>query len=563
MPPVQKPLGQILIEMGIVDERKLAEALEHQKRKPGTKLGAAMLELGFLDEVQLTKALCRQFRLPFVDLARAKISPQVADLVPRQVANDYPICPVKLQDGKLILATDDPMVTYAVDDLQFVLNRDLMFALTPSTSLANARAEAYGIGDKVTTVGGRRLGVEVSEDDPEAPIIRLVHQILEQALGQRASDIHVEPMPERVRVRYRVDGVCYEAHSLDRELAGPVVTRLKVMARMDIAEHRKPQDGRINLQLLGRPIDVRASLVPATAGESMVMRLLDRQVGLVDLEALGFVGEDYDRFDRVIRRPNGIFLVTGPTGSGKTTTLYAALKRLNKPNVKIITAENPVEYNIEGINQAEVRHNIGLDFARILRSMLRQAPNIILVGEIRDKETAEIAIQASLTGHLVFSTLHTNDAPSALTRLIDMGVKPFLVSTAVMAVMAQRLVRRICLTCRQPTEPQPSLMAAVGLSEAQAKGRTIYREVGCRECRFEGYKGRVGIYEMFVMDPLIRDITFRGGSTMEIRDQARLTGGLRSLREDGVRKILDGVTTIEEVLRVTGAATPAGSGVKV
>jgi type IV pilus assembly protein PilB len=374
---------------------------------------------------------------------------------------------------------------------------------------------------------------------------------MEKALTARASDIHIEPMPERVRVRYRVDGVCYEAASLDVELSGPVITRVKVLAKMDIAEKRKPQDGRIQISLFGRPIDMRVSSVPASRGESVVMRILDREVGLVDLEKLGFVGADRERFERIIRRPNGIFLVTGPTGSGKTTTLYAALKTLNKPNVKIITAENPVEYHIAGINQCEVKHRIGLDFQRILRAMLRQAPNIILVGEIRDKETAEIAIQAALTGHLVFSTLHTNDAPSALTRLIDMGVKPFLVSTAVMAVMAQRLVRRLCLTCRQPMAPEPSLLRSIGLTAADIEGRTIYRAVGCRECRFEGYRGRVGLFELMELDARIREATFRRKSSMQIRDQARLTGGLKSLSEDGVRKVLDGVTTIEEILSAT------------
>jgi type IV pilus assembly protein PilB len=562
MPPVQKQLGQILLEMGIVDDRKISEALDFQGRHPGMKIGAAMVELGFIDEVQLAKALCRQFRLPFVDLTRARISPQVVDLVPRQVVNDFPVVPVKIHEGRLVLATDDPMVTFAADDLRFLLNRDLTFAITPSSGLTNARAEAYGVGEPVPAAQRRRPGLDAAaEEDEEAPIIRLVHQILEQALSQRASDIHVEPMTDRLRVRYRVDGVCFEAHSLEPDLVGPVVTRLKVMARMDIAEHRKPQDGRINLQLMGRPIDIRASLLPATSGESMVLRLLDRQAGLVDLEALGFVGEDLERFERIIKRPNGIFLVTGPTGSGKTTTLYAALKRLNKPNVKIITAENPVEYNLPGINQSEVRHNIGLDFARILRSMLRQAPNIILVGEIRDAETAEIAIQAALTGHLVFSTLHTNDSPSALTRLVDMKVKPFLVSTAVMAVMAQRLVRRLCLSCRQPVVPPESLLAAIGLSPKDIEGRTLYRAVGCRECRFEGYKGRIGIFELFEMEPSIREITFRRGSTQEIREQAKVTGGLRSLRADGVRKVLAGMTTVEEILRVTGSAMAAGASV--
>jgi len=553
MSAAHKQIGQILLEMGHIDERKLKEGLEHQSRVPGIKLGKALLELNFIDEIQLTKALCRQFRLPFVDLSRASIPAKVADLVPKNVVQDFGIVPVKLHDGKLIIATDDPMVTFAGDDLRFVLNRELTFALTPPTALNNIRAESYGLGEKVE-IKKKRPGIDDDEDETEdAPVIRLVYEILEQALAQRASDIHVEPLEDRVRVRYRVDGLCFEAHSLDADLAGPVITRLKVLARMDISEHRKPQDGRINIDLMGRPIDLRVSLIPATAGESIVMRILDREAGLVSLTELGFIGDDRDRFDKIIKRPNGIFLVTGPTGSGKTTTLYAALKQLNKPNVKIITAENPVEYHLSGVNQAEVRHDIGLDFARILRAMLRQAPNIILVGEIRDQETADIAIQASLTGHLVFSTLHTNDAPSALTRLIDMGVKPFLVSTAVMAVLAQRLVRKLCPTCRQPHDAPSHLLAAIGVRPEELKGRTIYRAVGCKECRFEGYRGRTGIFEMFTMDPNLRELTYRGAGTSEIREQARISGGLRSLREDGVRKVIEGVTTIEEILRVAGA----------
>ena len=555
---MHKQLGQILLAMGAIDERKLQEGLEHQKRVPGTKIGQALLDLNFIDEVQLTKALCRQYNLPYVDLSRAQIPPHVVDLVSKGVVSDFGIVPVKEHGGKLILATDDPMITFTADELRFALNRDIAFALTSPTALNNIRAEAYGLGEK-KEVKERRRGFEEEDASAEdAPVIRLVHEILEQALRQRASDIHVEPLEERVRVRYRVDGVCHEAHSLERDLVGPVITRLKVMARMDISEHRKPQDGRIAIDLLGRPIDLRVSLIPATAGESIVMRILDREAGLVDLTDLGFVGDDRDRFDKIIKRPNGIFLVTGPTGSGKTTTLYAALKTLNKPNVKIITAENPVEYNLAGINQAEVRHDIGLTFARILRAMLRQAPNIILVGEIRDQETAEIAIQASLTGHLVFSTLHTNDAPSALTRLIDMGVKPFLAATAVMAVLAQRLVRVLCLTCRQPHEPPATLLQAIGLTPEAVQGRTIYRSVGCKECRFEGYRGRTGIFEMFSMDSQLRELVNGGASTMEIREQARLTGGLRSLREDGIRKVLDGTTTIEEILRVAGAVFAVG-----
>jgi type IV pilus assembly protein PilB len=546
----QKLLGQILVDMGAADERKVNEALEHQRRKPGTKFGQAMVEMGFCDETQVTKALCRQFHLPFVNLTTSRLPQPTADLVPKKLVQDFGIVPVKTHEGKVIVATDDPMVTFVADDIRFALNREVTFALATPTAVRNVKAETYGVGEKVAEAKSS-AAVPKDASPEEAPVIRLVHEVMEKALGARASDIHVEPLPDRVRVRYRVDGVCYEANSLDKELSGPVITRIKVLAKMDIAEKRKPQDGRIQIQLFGRPIDMRVSAVPAMRGESVVCRILDREAGLVGLDQLGFIGGDRDRFEKIIRRPNGIFLVTGPTGSGKTTTLYAALKTLNRPNVKIITAENPVEYHIPGINQCEVKHRIGLDFQKILRAMLRQAPNIILVGEIRDKETAEIAIQASLTGHLVFSTLHTNDSPSALTRLIDMGVKPFLVSTAVMAVMAQRLVRRVCLTCRAAMAPEPSLMRAVGLREQDLQGRTIYRAVGCRECRYEGYRGRVGLFELFEMDSRIREATFKGASSMQLRDQARLTGGLRSLQEDGVRKILEGITTIDEVLKAT------------
>jgi type IV pilus assembly protein PilB len=322
------------------------------------------------------------------------------------------------------------------------------------------------------------------------------------------------------------------------------------MAGMDISEKRKPQDGRINIRLQGREIDLRVSSLPAYHGESVVMRILDRERGLISLPALGFASEDYQRFLKIIKRPNGLFLVTGPTGSGKTTSLYAALRELNRPDVKIITAEDPVEYNLAGINQCQVRHNIGLDFTKILRAMLRQAPNIILVGEIRDKETAEIAIQASLTGHLVFSTLHTNDAPSALTRLIDMGVKPFLVSTAVMAVLAQRLIRRLCKQCRVGYEPTAVDLRQLGLTPEALSGRTVYKPGGCEECSNTGYRGRVGVYELFAMDSTLREMCFRGAGSVKLREQAKIAGGLVSLMEDGVRKFLSGETTLEEVLTV-------------
>jgi type IV pilus assembly protein PilB len=556
----RKRLGDVLVEMGLATPEKIEEALVHAKRT-NTRIGEALIDLNFLSEEQVARALCRQNKLPFVDLAKVKLPKEVTQLVDAKVVEEYDIVPVKKEGRQVILAIRDPAQVYQADGLQFLLKSEVRFAVTTPTALTNAKAEYYGVGSKVEAKKGAGAATATATlpgaEDEDAPIIRLVHQMMEEALRARASDIHVEPMAERVRVRFRVDGVCFESKSLPKDIQGPVLSRLKIMARMDIAEKRKPQDGRINVELLGRPIDIRVSALPATHGESIVMRLLDKEVSLVDLEALGFHPEDHARFKRIIKKPNGIFLVTGPTGSGKTTSLYAALKELNKPNVKIITAENPVEYHLKGVNQCEVRHSIGLDFSRILRSMLRQAPNIVLVGEIRDVETAEIAIQAALTGHLVFSTLHTNDAPSALTRLIDIGVKPFLVSTAVLAIMAQRLVRMLCPACRAPWEPEPAKLRALGITPAHLEGKTIYKAVGCKECRFDGYRGRKGIFEMFEMDTRMRDLTFKGASTLELRAQARASCGMVTLREDAVRKILAGLTSVDEVLRVAGATLEA------
>ncbi len=549
----RKRLGEILLQMGLVTTEKIEDALVHARRT-GTRLGEALVDLNMVAEEQITRALCRQNKLPFVDLAKVKLGKDVTDLMDPKVVEEYDVVPIKKQGRQVICAIRDPGQIFQADGLQFVLNAEVKFALATPTDLTNAKAQYYGIGNKVEKKGGAALAAAKDLEDDDAPIIRLVHQMLEEALRARASDIHVEPMAERVRIRYRVDGICYEAKSLPKDIQGTVISRIKIMARMDIAEKRKPQDGRIQVDLMGRSIDLRVSALPATHGESMVMRILDKEVALVNLQALGFAPEDYTRFQRIIKKPNGIFLVTGPTGSGKTTTLYAALQELNRPNVKIITAENPIEYHLKGINQCEVRHGIGLDFARILRAMLRQAPNIILVGEIRDLETAEIAIQAALTGHLVFSTLHTNDAPSALTRLIDLGVKPFLVSTAVLAVMAQRLFRVLCSNCKGAWEPEPAKLRALRIEPQHIEGKTLYKAVGCKECRHDGYRGRKGIFEMFEMDGRMRDLTFQGASTLDLRTQARASCGMLTLREDGVRKILAGITSVDEVLRVAGSA---------
>ena len=544
-------LGEILVETAGLTPEQVQRGLEHQKKKRN-RIGEALVSLGLTTQEKVTKALCMQNGLKFVNLEqpKGKVPADILATIPAELAREFQAVPVARMGATVVLAVDDPARVAGLDGLRFKAGIEAMAVLATPEGLRRALDEYYGGGAKAPAEEAASAGGD-SADGDEGPVVRLVEAIIADALRSRASDIHVEPFGPRVRVRYRIDGYCQEVDGPPKDLQGPLLSRIKLLARMDIAEKRKPQDGRIVTSVDGREIDLRVSVLPAYHGESVVMRILDKEKGLVSLQQLGFDGEDFERFQRLIKRPNGLFLVTGPTGSGKTTTLYAALKELNKPDVKILTAEEPVEYYLSGINQCQVRTGIGLTFARILRSMLRQAPNIILVGEIRDLETAEIAIQASLTGHLVFSTLHTNDAPSALTRLTDMGVKPFLVSTAVMAVMAQRLVRKLCSTCRAPHEPAPSELRSVGLTPDMVRGKTLYRAVGCPECRATGYRGRLGLFELFEMDARVRELCFGGAGTLRLREQARLSGGLVSLQEDGIRKVLAGVTTIDEVLAAT------------
>jgi len=555
--PERKLLGEILREVAGVSEQDVQKALRLCEQKK-IKIGQALIQIGACDETAVTRALARQFAVPFVDLSKAKLPESVTSLISADLAREYKVVPVKKEPSGVVLAIDDPERMMEIEDLRFKAGIEFRVALTPPAALRAALKQFYDV-DVGAEVAAAAAAEEAEAESEDAPVIRLVNQMLERALEKRASDIHVEPMAERLRVRFRVDGYCREEDDPPQHLTAAILSRIKLMAGMDIAEKRKPQDGRINVRLLGREIDLRVSALPAYHGESMVMRILDRERGLISLPELGFATEDYQRFQKIIKRPNGLFLVTGPTGSGKTTSLYAALRELNRPDVKIITAEDPVEYNLAGINQCQVKHQIGLDFKRILRSMLRQAPNIILVGEIRDKETAEIAIQASLTGHLVFSTLHTNDAPSALTRLIDMGVKPFLVSTAVMAIMAQRLIRRLCKHCKEPYEPGAVELRQIHLTPDSIVGRTVCRARGCGECSNTGYRGRVGAFELFAMDSTLREMCFRGASTVKLREQARISGGLVTLMEDAIRKFLSGETTIEEVLTVAVAGEAAAA----
>ncbi len=555
---MSQPLGELLIAAGVLDEARLRSALERQ-RGGNKRLGEVLLELGYVDEPTLARALAKQAGLPFVDLSKGRVAPGVLAEVPGEVAHELGVLPVLVKDGTLVVALADPLQRFALDTLEFRLGRPVGAALAAPGALRKALEDAYGSFGETSSTAEPDEPVGAEEGD-DAPVVRLVRRTLVDALEQRASDIHFEPAQGRLRVRFRIDGVLRIVAEHPPHLGAPLISRLKVMGSMDIAERRKPQDGRIELEIKGRRIDVRASILPSNHGETMVLRLLDRAANLIGLPELGFHADDHAWFRRLIARPNGIVLVTGPTGSGKTTTLYAALSDLNRPDVKIITAEDPVEYHIRGVNQVQVNPRIGLTFARILRAMLRSAPNVILVGEIRDVETAEVAIQAALTGHLVFSTLHTNDAPSALTRLVDMGVQPFLVSAAVQGVLAQRLVRRLCPECAESYPPERAEVLAMGLDPARLGDAVFKRPRGCRACEGAGYRGRVGLFELLEMDGALRERVFAGTGVEALRREAEARGRLRPLLTDGARKVLAGQTSVAEVLRVCRAAETADEG---
>ena len=546
---------RLLLEANVLDKERLAKA-EAASSSRGTPLERTITALNLADEVTVWRVLAKAHGLKFVD--PAKFTPQAEALkkVPKEQAEQNEALPVLFKDNVLWVAIDDPFKTFVADNLSFLAGCSVQCALMPPQALKQALRKHVGVGGAEAAKSAGAAGQAAEGED--APIIRLVSKTVEEALQQRASDTHIEPFQRRLRIRYRIDGVLKEIASLEVGLLAPVTSRLKIMAGLDIAEKRKPQDGRISFRAhdtngTSREIDIRTSVLPSSHGETIVMRLLDKERGLMSLEGLGFEGQDRERFRSIITRPNGIVLVTGPTGSGKTTTLYAALQQLNRSDVKIITAEDPVEFNIRGINQCQVKSRIGLTFARILRAMLRQAPNIILVGEIRDKETAEIAVQAALTGHLVFSTLHTNDSASAITRLVDMGVKPFLVAASVQAVLAQRLLRCVCKKCRQPYTPSDTELRSIGVDPGNVKDSQFYRAEGCPDCEHSGFRGRLGIYELLQMDNTLREMTFRGEPMVHLRDYAWQSGGMSTLLQDGVRKVMQGHTTIPELLRVVAA----------
>jgi len=558
-------IGEYLKSIGILDESQLKSVLKSQLDS-GNRLSDILNGIGFLQTEQLRDLIIQEFSLVRAPIFDMEIPFDILSKVKPALAYRHKLVPIKFENDILTIATDDPINLLAQDNLETFIGSKIDFVFSSESNINIALEKHYGgsknILDAVAqkqddnaTVSFKGVAAEVvkEEEKDEAPIIKLVTQIISEAVKNRASDIHVEPLEDKFRVRYRIDGVLHEVPGPPKQLQPSILSRLKIMAGMNIAEKRLPQDGRIRIQGMGKDLDLRVSTLPAIYGESVVMRILDKSSFMLGLAELGFLHEDAETFEKLIHLPYGMLLITGPTGSGKTTTLYAALSYINKPNKKLITVEDPVEYQISGINQVHVRPSIGLTFASGLRTMLRQAPDVIMVGEIRDFETASIAIQAALTGHLLFSTLHTNDAAGAFTRLIDMGVKSYLVSSTVQAVMAQRLVRKICQNCKEPYKPSYEELYLLGQKSGDPKAveeMQLFRGKGCKMCNYTGYKGRIGIFELLVNNDEIREMIVKRLSSQEIREAARRSG-MKLLREDGLNKVREGITTISEVVRIT------------
>jgi len=572
-------LGEILVRAGKITPEQVQTALGMAKGA-GKRIGEILIDAGFASEEDVAKALAEQFGLEYVDVNHPSVSQQVdLGLVPDELVKKHLIVPLGRSRGRLQLVIHDPMDLQLLDMLRFRLNTEIdpkLCARGKIKSFLENKGKAGGaprmvnadeslisasIDRSIDRSMDKSVDSSIDQAAESAPIIKLCQRMIMEAVQMRASDIHIEPMNDRVRLRYRIDGVCVERDNLPKRMQNAVIARVKLMSGMNIAEKRIPQDGRIKMPIDDKVVDFRVSACPAYHGESVVLRILRPDSVRIGLENLGFETENLQAFNKIIRRPNGIFLVTGPTGSGKTTTLYSALDVLNRPDKKIITAEDPIEYAFTGINQCQIRESIGLTFASVLRAMLRQAPNIILVGEIRDKEVAEVAIQAALTGHLVFSTLHTNDAPSAITRLIDMGVKPFLVASSIQAVMAQRLIRVLCEKCKEPdANPDPKYLALTNVTAEDLERHTIYKPIGCDHCSGTGYRGRKAIFEMMVMNGELRELAFACEGVAKLR-KAAIASGMKTLLEDGKIKILKGITTPGEIAR--SAQVESGNPVEV
>jgi len=548
MPANDDYVIEILKDVGLVTQEQVQEL---SGRTGGLHLVENLVKEGVVSAEDITRTLASQNGMDYIDLAQVTPSPELVGLLTPEIARRYKTIPVSEHDGSVVMAVADPMDFEAFDSIGFLLKRPVEFVCAVPSQITEKLERLYPVG--LEDLGQPVGNVEVEEDtgDDSAPIIRLVSNLLADAQNNRASDIHIEPLEKRLRIRFRIDGNLQEVQSPPKKLQGAIISRLKIMTgSMNIAEKRVPQDGRIQVKVGEKTIDLRVNSVPTVHGESIVMRILDKSSLMLGLPELGFLSDDQATFEKLVQMPDGIILVTGPTGSGKTTTLYGCLNYMNKPDRKIITVEEPVEYQMTGINQVQVNSEVGMTFAAALRAMLRQAPNIVMLGEIRDKETAEIAINASLTGHLVLSTLHTNDAPAAVARLVDIGVQPFLVSSAVRGIMAQRLVRKLCANCKQPGQITEYEMRALNLDAAQLAKATVMKPVGCEKCRGKGYRGRMGIFEIFVADDELRQMINRNATTLQLRHRTRELG-MRTLREDGIRKVLAGLTTPEEVISST------------
>jgi type IV pilus assembly protein PilB len=557
-------LGELLVRENVISVAQLKKAQEEQ-RKTGGRLGSSLIKLGMIEESELTSFLSKQYGVPAINLSDIEIDKDVIALVPKEVAEKHNLIPINRSGSTISVAMSDPSNIFAVDDIKFITGYNVEVMVASEEAVKQAIERYYsakisyeevmeGFNEEEIGVGEEEEDVDINDlekSSAEAPVVKLVNLILIDAIKKNASDIHIEPYEKEFRVRYRIDGVLYEVMKPPLKLKNAITSRVKIMSELDIAERRLPQDGRIKLKLgKGREMDFRVSVLPTLFGEKIVMRLLDKSNLQLDMTKLGFEPEVLKWFKDAIKSPYGMVLVTGPTGSGKTTTLYSALSELNQTTVNISTAEDPVEYNLKGINQVQMHDEIGLNFAAALRAFLRQDPNIIMVGEIRDFETAEIAVKAALTGHLVLSTLHTNDAPSTVSRLLNMGVEPFLVTASVNMILAQRLARRVCQDCRQPVKMPEQSLLDLGFKPEEIPGLTCYKGAGCRTCADTGYKGRVALYEVMPFWEPLKELVLNGASAAELKMEA-IKHGMRSLRMSGLQKIREGVTTVEEVVRVT------------
>ncbi len=565
-------LGDLLVKMSRITEQQLIEALKVQKNEGG-KLGEIIIKMNFITEKGILEALSDQFGIPQINLDQTEIDPDVIPLIPLNTIRRFHIMPIRKMNNMLTIAISDPTKAFDLKEIKLLTGLDIEPLLASENAIAKAIETHYETNHAAELrkfMDGMGLGgdasLEIVEEEEKGdvtklesdaklpPVVQIVNHIFTEAISKGASDIHIEPYEDRARVRYRIDGLLYEALTLPLKYKDGVISRVKVLTKMDIAEKRLPQDGRIKIQmkLAGRMknLDIRVSTTPTIFGEKVVMRLLDREGLMLDMAKLGFEPESLRKFEEAIFKPWGMILVTGPTGSGKTNTLYSAIGRINSPDTNIMTVEDPVEFNLGGINQVQVHESIDLTFSSVLRSFLRQDPNIILVGEIRDNETADIAVKASLTGHLVLSTLHTNDAPSTIIRLIDMGIDSYLVATSVILIAAQRLVRRICPACKEEISIPPKALLNIGFSEEDAATVKIFKGKGCPKCNNTGYKGRVGLFEVMQITPAVRDMILSDASVSEIRKQC-IEEGMLTLRQSGLAKIRNGVTTIEEVIRET------------